>query len=675
MSEFMMKFDAFPFIMRNYHRHCKPLQWLREITKNAIDAGAKLIEIGLCPVSVKFGTHRYWIADDGCGMASDEFEKFLMTYGGGGKPIGDGFANFGIGFKVSALPWNQYGVVVISIKDGYAGMIWLQKKDTDQVASGKAFGPRVFHSSESAERVIEPGIVDKGGPDWSQTIPSFIGRRNENGIWMREDGTPAHGTVVVLLGNHANQDTILGDPDHDDLVSKTGNLKLWEDFKYLDALFWSLPEGVSIRIRTPHCSEKDRWLTDMQTVTIPDTASRGRIFKPYSMARKDMVEAFGEVKLTDSLPATVYWFKRPKTVITERHYLGQSQIEGYFGVLYGQEFYERHDTTVHRSDGGFANRVAQSKFRRFGIASQDVMKQVILVIEPQAQNKINTLGAFPNDTRSGLSWCDGRTSVQELPFDEWGEEFISKMPIEIKKAIEEANLISDSVDQIQFEQDLLQEFHKEYGDYLKAETLVENPSGPIEGEVVVKPAKKGGIRPPVPAVPPVTTPSTPLGSERATKNGKGELKPVGYVLPTIKWLAPEQFKNQVGYSTLFVDYDYVNRLIYLNLGHAIYQLCVTRHTRSSMADHQTIIKFVQGAIARSIVSKILHAEARLKDYARDQTLAEAKAALFTPEALTVAAGGLFDVDKIVASMLSSYGTRRSVKETTKKSLSQTLVDA
>ena len=42
----------------------------------------------------------------------------MLTYGGGGKPIGTEHENFGIGAKVTLLPWNPAGLLVISYKDG-----------------------------------------------------------------------------------------------------------------------------------------------------------------------------------------------------------------------------------------------------------------------------------------------------------------------------------------------------------------------------------------------------------------------------------------------------------------------------------------------------------------------------------------------------------------------------
>ena len=48
--------------------------------------------------------------------------------------------------------------------------------------------------------VWEPGEDEEFELDWSEVVPDFV----------REAG---HGTVLVLLGNNIDQDTILGDPD------------------------------------------------------------------------------------------------------------------------------------------------------------------------------------------------------------------------------------------------------------------------------------------------------------------------------------------------------------------------------------------------------------------------------------------------------------------------------
>src|SRR5215218_2430136 len=115
-----------PIIDRNKRDIRTPGQWLRELKENADEADAKNIHFGIEWQGVEnLGVYRRYVADDGCGMDERELNEFMRTYGGGGKPIGAEHENFGIGAKVTLLPWNREGIVVISYKNGLASMIRL----------------------------------------------------------------------------------------------------------------------------------------------------------------------------------------------------------------------------------------------------------------------------------------------------------------------------------------------------------------------------------------------------------------------------------------------------------------------------------------------------------------------------------------------------------------------
>ena len=106
-------------LVERAYRESGELQYLRELVVNSIEAGATRIEFGPEWNAVKgHGVYRLMVADDGNGMGPDELLRFLNTFGGGGKPIGDLHENFGVGAKTSLLPWNHEGVVVLSWTPG-----------------------------------------------------------------------------------------------------------------------------------------------------------------------------------------------------------------------------------------------------------------------------------------------------------------------------------------------------------------------------------------------------------------------------------------------------------------------------------------------------------------------------------------------------------------------------
>jgi hypothetical protein len=206
------------YLIERAYREGSEVQYLREVTKNALEAGATRIEFGPEWRAVeRDGVYRLMAADNGKGMAPHEQLKFLNTFGGGGKPIGDAHEKFGVGAKTSLLPWNHAGIVVLSWVEGDpdGSMIILQRDPK----TGE-YGARRFETEDgSFEEVVRPhGEFGDLKPEWIKT----------------------HGTVVICLGNTGKEDTFLG---------KDGNGDLKGISAYLNKRFWELGEGVNITCR------------------------------------------------------------------------------------------------------------------------------------------------------------------------------------------------------------------------------------------------------------------------------------------------------------------------------------------------------------------------------------------------------------------------------------------
>jgi ABC transporter substrate binding protein len=147
------------------------------------------------------GVYRRMIADNGKDMTPEELGEFFNCFGGGGKAIGDEHENFGIGAKTALLPWNHHGVVVISWVDGQPAMIRIMRDETTGEYGLKIFQVEDDEGDESRQAVVEPYDDLEHGVDWSKVKPSWIDQ---------------HGTVIVLLGNHADDDTFRGDLSRDE---------------------------------------------------------------------------------------------------------------------------------------------------------------------------------------------------------------------------------------------------------------------------------------------------------------------------------------------------------------------------------------------------------------------------------------------------------------------------
>lgn len=241
-------------------------QWAREAVVNALQARATNIHFGIEWQGVqKAGVYRRTITDDGIGIPAQQMPAFLNKFGGSGKIIGDITGNYGIGFKTSCLPWNRFGVVVLSVTLDAAGsrcvnMMWLRQEEREDDGS-LDYGARElltdyfcdyayddadafisewvesFGASEDATTVLplhllkEDGYpTEVDGIDWWKVIPNDIMNKG-------------HGTVIVLMGNDGKEHTIKGDASREhEGETKYGLLR------YLNTRFYTLPNDATVSV-------------------------------------------------------------------------------------------------------------------------------------------------------------------------------------------------------------------------------------------------------------------------------------------------------------------------------------------------------------------------------------------------------------------------------------------
>jgi hypothetical protein len=226
-----------PMIERGYREGTK-FQWVRETAINAIEAGATRIEFGVEWQAVNArGVYRRMIADNGKGMTPEELQEVFNCFGGGGKAIGDEHENFGIGAKTALLPWNHHGVVVISWVEGQAAMIRIMREEKSGEYGLEIFPVEDDQGQESYEAVVTPYNDPERSVDWSKVKPSWIDQ---------------HGTVIVLLGNHAADDTFRGDLARDEDGTK-------DISQYLNHRLWDLRDRVQISAVEFLTTNKANW--------------------------------------------------------------------------------------------------------------------------------------------------------------------------------------------------------------------------------------------------------------------------------------------------------------------------------------------------------------------------------------------------------------------------------
>ena len=386
---------------RTYHAG-GVFQWARETMVNAMEAGAHRVEFGIEWQAVESkGVYRRIIADNGRGMGPHEIEKYFNEYGGGGKTIGPLLENFGVGAKTSLLPWNRYGVVVISWSPGEPGsMIWIEHD-----AETNGYGLKLFKvghddGSTGVEAVIEPYDDPFHGVNWATIRPSWL-----------TDG----GTVIVLMGNDPETDTVLGDPNRDEFGTKALA-------GYLNRRFWKLNGGqLAASVVELGSSKKEAWpVFKPERYSVTSGANTRPIRGAYTWitepaSRSDTSKAVltsGTVDLGGSVLVDWHlWEGRPDTW----QYSGVQK--GFIAVEHRGELYNLTSDLA--------------SYRTFRISQKEIRDTLWLVIHAPDFDKETKTGIFPTIDRNQLLWGSG----ERLPFNDWGQLFSDRLPEELLRAM------------------------------------------------------------------------------------------------------------------------------------------------------------------------------------------------------------------------------------------------
>jgi hypothetical protein len=406
-----------PIVDRNKRDIRTPGQWLRELKENADEAGASNIHFGIEWQGVQnLGVFSRLVADDGKGMDDQEINQFMRTYGGGGKPIGAEHENFGIGAKVTLLPWNREGIVVVSYKHGVASMIRLKHDRVTNEYGAYIWTAENEFGGDEQLMVISPeefGITEWGiddfGSIWKQ-VP----------FWADKLTAPEHGTIVLLVGNDPLEDTILGDPDRPE--ERAPHFPA----RYLNTRIWHVPDEMTITVDVPVSPDKNNW-PRTEPAVIDLLGSSGITRRPVKGAHHFIHHVGGSVEVSSEMQGhepteigrkvRVHWFLRAPSEKRPNPY---GPRDGLVAVLYDNELYDIAAEPY--------------RFRQFGIRWKEVQRDTYLVIEPPPSNDHEKHGVYPLGGRDALNLYGGK----ELPFGEWGMEFAAALPDEIQERLRQA---------------------------------------------------------------------------------------------------------------------------------------------------------------------------------------------------------------------------------------------
>jgi len=314
------------FLLDRLGEDCHPLQFLRELTQNSIEAilrtpeKAGQIVWDVDWTSYELGDHRVFklcITDTGCGMSGEEMVQYINQLSSSSS-IQSREGNYGVGAKIAAATRNHAGLVYLSWKDGKGAMIHLWRDP----ASGQ-YGLR---------QILRPdGTFGHWGAIDEDVRPEII----------RDSGTK-----IILYGSAEDQDTMKA-------PAEAGAPTTWIA-KYLNSRYFQFPEGVTVKARQGW--EQPRSNTDvnvLRTVT-------GQ--KAYLEKHK---QSSGRVELSGA--AARWWIlKNEKALGSNSGYL---ESAGHIAALYQNELYELA--------GG---RSGYAKLQQFGIIFGQ--RQIVIYVEP-----------------------------------------------------------------------------------------------------------------------------------------------------------------------------------------------------------------------------------------------------------------------------------------------------
>jgi hypothetical protein len=349
---------------------CSPLQFLRELTQNALEAIQLLPDkSGEVQWDVDWnkytltGVMKLCVIDNGIGMTGEEMMKYINALSSSVNVLSN-TGNYGVGAKIAAAPRNRAGLIYLSWKDGICYMIHLWR---------------------------DPGTGLYG----LRPLPLQDGSTSYWAV-LDDDVKPAlidtHGTMVVLLGN---------DPDADTLVPPEGSPSpsRWIT-RYLNTRYFRFPERVTVKAR-------EGW-------QFPRSNADSNILRTLTGQKAYLdkhCESSGMRELTGA--SARWWILRDEEALTQNS--GYIASSGHVAALYQDELYEM-----------VAGRQGVARLQAFGVIFGH--NRVVIYLEPHSGNGRRLTS---NTARTQLL-----ITGEPLPWADWASEFRENMPPEIADLIE-----------------------------------------------------------------------------------------------------------------------------------------------------------------------------------------------------------------------------------------------
>lgn len=401
-----------------------PHQYLREKFVDALDADADFIEFGCLWEAVEtLGVYRALISDNGHGMSPDELKKFFGGIGEGKHEHGLG-KHFHVGGRISLLPWNHYGLFIVTLKDDVLSTMWLRNDD-----DGKGYYPvqMSWHDEDGSIKTdyVVPADV------WSEDDIKVLGFDPVN-VLHAEALKVNHGTSFILMGSEPTEHTLFGPADQHGRYDNRAYTR-----PGLNARIWELPEGVRIRAVEFSSSDVERWPTENTGTDLTKIIDGKRVevgkyrylkgakhYVTYTSASGDkQVEASGTMTVPED-GTVIHWFMRDEAYDGDGILKKTKLQNGFLATVNQNELF-------HVSDN-------YRDFYALGVTEKSVYDRTYVVFEP-VDSVIN--GVAQNTQRTALDWyTDGRKYDEALGdhMEIWFTHFRNHLPREIKDAVKAA---------------------------------------------------------------------------------------------------------------------------------------------------------------------------------------------------------------------------------------------
>jgi hypothetical protein len=322
------------FLLDRLGEDCHPLQFIRELTQNSIEAilqtsekeGEIIWDVDWTPYEV--GEHQAFklcITDNGCGMTGLELEDFINQLSSSSS-VQSVDGNYGVGAKIAAGTRNHAGLVYLSWKDGVGSMIHFWRDPKSNV-----YGLRQIE--------LPDGSFDHHATLEDEAKPALI----------RDQGTK-----VVLLGMRDDSDTM--EPPSPDTPARSRWIS-----RYLNTRYFRVPNGITIKAR------EGWWFPRENT-----DSNRYRVVTGQAPYLKENSTSSGVETLSS---AKAHWWILSAESLA--HNYSHIESAGHVAALYRDELYEMA-----------SGRKGQSRLHQFGVIFGQ--RQVVIYLEPTLKRGLTT---------------------------------------------------------------------------------------------------------------------------------------------------------------------------------------------------------------------------------------------------------------------------------------------